>query len=481
MDEIRPEFLKALDVVGLCWLTRLCNIAWTSGAVPLDRQTGVVVPLFKKGGHRVCSNYRGITLLSLPGKVYSGVLERRVRRIVEPQILEEQCGFRPGRGTLDQLYTRRGILEGAWEFAQPVYMCFVDLEKAFDRVPRGALWGLLREYGVPGPLIRAVRSLYDRCQSLVRIAGSKSSSFPVRVGLRQGCPLSPIQFITFMDRISRRSQGVEGICFGGLRIRSLLFADDVASSERDLQLSLEQFAAECEAAGMRISSSKSETMVLIQKSVECILRARDEILPQVEEFKYLGVLFTSEGRLEREIDRRIGAASAVMLALYRSVVVKRELSQKAMLSIYRSIYVPTLTYGHELWVVTERTRLRIQAAKMSFLRRVAGLSLRHRVRSSVIGEGLGVDPLLLHIERSQSRWLGHLIRMPPGRLPGEVFWARPTGRRPKGRPRICWTDYVSHLARKCLGIPPEERAQVAGETEIWASRLRLLPLQPDSR
>uniref|UniRef100_A0A8C6PHS8 Reverse transcriptase domain-containing protein n=1 Tax=Nothobranchius furzeri TaxID=105023 RepID=A0A8C6PHS8_NOTFU len=456
VDEIRPEFLKALDVVGLCWLTRLCNIAWTSGAVPLDWQTGVVVPLFKKGDRRVCSNYRGITLLSLPGKVYSGVLERRVRRIVEPQIQEEQCGFRPGRGTLDQLYTLRGILEGAWEFAQPVYMCFVDLEKAFDRVPRGALWGVLREYGIPGPLIRAVRSLYDRCQSLVRIAGSKSGSFPVRVGLRQGCPLSPILFITFMDRISRRSQGVEGIRFGGLRIRSLLFADDVvllASSKRDLQLSLERFAAECEAAGMRISSSKSETMVLIWKRVECLFRVGDEVLPQVVEFKYLWVLFTSEGKLEREIDRRIGAASAVMQVLYRSAVMKRELSQKAKLSIYQSVYVPTLTYCHELWVVTERTRSRIQVAEISFLRRMVGLSLGDRVRSSVIQEGLGVDPLLLHIERSQLRWLGHLVWIPPGRLPGEVFRARPTGRRPKGRPRTQWRDYVFLLARERFGIP----------------------------
>ncbi|TWW73571.1 hypothetical protein D4764_15G0009650 [Takifugu flavidus] len=119
VDEIRPEFLKALDVVGLSWLTRLCNIAWTSGVVPLDWSTGVVVPLFKKGNRRMCSNYRGITLLSLPGKVYSGVLERRVRRIVEPRIQEEQCGFRPGRGTVDQLYTLSRVFEGAWEFAQP--------------------------------------------------------------------------------------------------------------------------------------------------------------------------------------------------------------------------------------------------------------------------------------------------------------------------------------------------------------------------
>ncbi|KAK0147800.1 putative uncharacterized transposon-derived protein F52C9.6 [Merluccius polli] len=210
---------------------------------------------------------------------------------------------------------------------------------------------------------------------------------------------------------------------------------------RDLQLSLDRFAAECEAVGMRISTSKSESMVLNRKRVECTLRVGDEILPQVEEFKYLGVLFTSEGRMEREIDRRIGAASAVMRTLHGSVVVKRELSRKAKLSIYQSIYVPALTYGHELWVMTERTRSRVQAAEMSFLRRVAGLSLRDRVRSSVIREELGVDPLLLRVERSQMRWLGHLVRMPPGRLPGEVFRARPTGRRPRGRPRTRWRDY----------------------------------------
>ncbi|KAK3539185.1 hypothetical protein QTP86_028803 [Hemibagrus guttatus] len=151
VDEIRPEYLKSLDVVGLSWLTRLCNIAWRSGTVPLDWATGVVVPLFKKGDRRVCSNYRGITLLSLPGKVYSRVLERRVRPLVEPWIQEEQCGFRPSRGTLDQLYTLHRVLEGSWEFAQPVHMCFVDLEKAFDRVPRGILWEVLWEYGVRGP------------------------------------------------------------------------------------------------------------------------------------------------------------------------------------------------------------------------------------------------------------------------------------------------------------------------------------------
>ncbi|KAI3363695.1 hypothetical protein L3Q82_001320 [Scortum barcoo] len=140
------------------------------------------------------------------------------------------------------------VLEGLWEFAQPVYMCFVDLEKAFNHVPRGILWGVLREYGVRGPLLTTVRSLYDRSRSLVRIAGSKSDLFPVHVGLRQGCPLSPVLFIIFMDRISRCSQGPEGVQFGNYRISSLLSADDVvlsASSNQDLQHVLGvRFAAE---------------------------------------------------------------------------------------------------------------------------------------------------------------------------------------------------------------------------------------------
>ena len=111
---------------------------------------------------------------------------------------------------------------------------------------------------------------------------------------------------------------------------------------------------------------------------------------------------------------------------------------------------------------------------MGFLRRVSGLSLRDRVRSSVIREGLGVEPLLLRIERSQMRWLEHLVKMPPGH-PGEVFRARPTGRRPRGRPRTRWKDYVSRLAWEHLGVPLEELEEVAGDRDVWVSLLKLLP------
>ncbi|KAI3362823.1 hypothetical protein L3Q82_001869 [Scortum barcoo] len=144
-------------------------------------------------------------------------------------------------------------------------------------------------------------------------------------------------------------------------------------------------------------------MVLDRKRVACPLRVGGEVLPQVEEFKYLGVLFTSEGKMEREIDRRIGAASAVMHAV--GVPDRRgeegAESKVAKLSIYRSIYVPTLTYGHELWVMTERTRSRIQAAEMSFLRRVAGRSLRDRAQNCS-----GLRTCAECLERAECGWCG---------------------------------------------------------------------------
>ena len=143
------------------------------------------------------------------------------------------------------------------------------------------------------------------------------------------------------------------------------------------------------------------------------------------------------------------------------------------ISIYQSLYVLTLTYGHELWVVTKRMRSQVQRAEMSFLRRVAGLTLRDTVTSSAPREELGVELLLLCAERSQMRW--YLVRMPSGLLRGEVFRARPIGRRPPGRPRTCWRDYVSRLAWERLGIPLEKLYEGADESEAWASLLRLLP------
>ena len=113
-------------------------------------------------------------------------------------------------------------------------------------------------------------------------------------------------------------------------------------------------------------------------------------------------------------------------------------------------FFPTLNYVHEIWVSTERIRLWKQAAEMSFLQRVAGFTPTDKIRSLSIHGELGVEP---HIKGSLLRWFRHLNMMPTGRLLVGAFRARPTGRRPQGRPRTRWRDYIS-VGLEIPGDPP---------------------------
>ena len=143
-DEIRPEMLKALTGEGILWLTRVCQVAWKLGKTSRDWQTGVILPIFKKGDHKQCTNYRGTSLFSLPGKVYAKSLERKCRKIVESKLEDGQCAFRLGRSTMDQIFTLKQIFERSWKYGKDLFACFFDLEKAYDRVPRDNLWKVLR-------------------------------------------------------------------------------------------------------------------------------------------------------------------------------------------------------------------------------------------------------------------------------------------------------------------------------------------------
>ena len=207
----------------------------------------------------------------------------------------------------------------------------MDLEKAYDRVPRDMLWSVLREFGIDGQLLVAVKSLYKCPNVCVRVNGAKSKPFNVGVGLRQGCVLSPLIFITFMNWIDMRSRVGSGISIGGCRIGRLIFADDMVllgSSEGDLRNALNGFAAECCKVGMRVSVAKTETLVLSRKSSKCTLRVSGTSLRQVEKFKYLGVVFTSDGRQEAELDARIAGDGAVMRQSQHSILRRGEVGKK---------------------------------------------------------------------------------------------------------------------------------------------------------
>ena len=111
----------------------------------------------------------------------------------------------------------------------------------------------------------------------------------------------------------------------------------------------------------------------------------------------------------------------------------RESSKKAKLSIFKTVFVPILTDGCKFGIMNERKRSQLQSSEMRFLRRIEGVALLNKVRSSEIRKSPNIEPLLLRIERSQLRWFGHVSRVPQERLPKQALLAKANERRPVGR------------------------------------------------
>ena len=115
---------------------------------------------------------------------------------------------------------------------------------------------------------------------------------------------------------------------------------------------------------------------------------------------------------------------------------------------------------------------------MGFLRRISGLILLDKVKSADIRDSLNIEALLLRPERSQLRWYGHVTRMSQERTAKKLLCSTPIDRRPRGRPRNRWRDYVKDLSWSHLGIPAEHLSFLAEDRDAQRIQLELLPPRP---
>ena len=123
-------------------------------------------------------------LLSTPGKVLNRVLLERMKEAVDPKLQDQQAGYRWNRSCADQIARLCIILEQSLEWNSPLYINFIDYEKAFDNADRETMWKLLRHYGVPEKIISLIRCTFQDMSCRIAHAGQLSESFEVKTGVR---------------------------------------------------------------------------------------------------------------------------------------------------------------------------------------------------------------------------------------------------------------------------------------------------------
>jgi len=187
-------------------------------------------------------------------KVFQKIIEKRVRSQVTLDNM--QFGFRPGRGTTDAIFIVRQIQERYMRKSKEVWMAFVDLEKAFDRVPREILWWSLRQLKVDVGLVAVIKSMYDNVTTSVKVNDKVSGEFQVKVGVHQGSVLSPLLFTSVLEAISKHFRS--GLPW------ELLYADDlvlIADSEEILLEMIRKWKVGLEQKGLKVNVGKTEVMI----------------------------------------------------------------------------------------------------------------------------------------------------------------------------------------------------------------------------
>ena len=193
---------KSNGEIGIKLITDLANAMIRGEQAPQDWERSFIVNCYKgKGDALLRGNYRGLKLLDQGMKMCERIINTIIREQVN--IDSMQFGFMEGRETTDAIFILRQLQEKHTNAAKNLYFAFVDLEKAFNRVPRQVIWWAMRKLGVQEWLIHWVQSLYRGARSSMRIGDTNSEEFQVKVGVHQGSVLSPLLFIMFLEALLR--------------------------------------------------------------------------------------------------------------------------------------------------------------------------------------------------------------------------------------------------------------------------------------
>jgi hypothetical protein len=372
-DHITNEFLKHSSWKMLQVYALLFNVILNTGIVPTSWTVGIIKPIYKnKGDSNDPNNYRGITILSCFGKLFTSFLNARLTSYIEKNDIlgKEQAGFRDRHSTVDHLFTLHALTDIILSEKGRLFCAFLDYEKAFDKVERSFLWQKLLNCNINGKVLKVVRNMYNDAKSCVQVGNEKSNFFQASTGVRQGENLSPLLFALFLNdlrtTLSSRMNNLNTLKekTKGLKLTEseidlitklfvLLYADDTvicAESPEDLQEGLDCVKNYCDRWLLKLNANKCKIMIFSRGKVRnlpnwCI---GDNSLEVVYSFTYLGLKLNYDNKFSVAQHDLFNRASRAMFALLKKCN-RLSLPLELSVDLFDKIVLPVMSYGCEVW------------------------------------------------------------------------------------------------------------------------------------
>lgn len=377
-------------------------------------------------------------------KLFLSIIHLRIRYKCDEQLGESQFGFRSGMGTREALFALNVLVQKCKDMQSDVILCFIDYEKAFDRVKHEILMQRLTDIGLDGKDLRIIKNLYWNQTANIRVENSETDQIDICRGVRQGCILSPLLFNLYSEAIITEAlEGLEvGITINGKIVNNLRYADDtvlLASTQQDLQYILNR-VHECSLrAGLNMNVTKTKYLVASGTHISAPqLSIAGSDLEQVQHYKYLGAWVNEKWESDEEICTRIEIARATFQKM-RKVLCNRNLGIKLRVRMLHCYIWPVVLYGSEAWTLKVNTQKRLEAFEMWCYRRMLRISWMQKISNEKVLQRVGETRALLQtIKRKKVAYLGHVLRNDKYQLLQLIMMGKIKGKRRVGRRKKSW-------------------------------------------
>jgi hypothetical protein len=439
-DQIPANILKLMKADGVEWLADLFNdILDGTHPLPIDWRDGRVSVLAKPNSTKgVLETYRPITVSTVLYRMFTKILAARISGWIEKEEIlgEMQNGFRKGRRGEDNLFILTSAIEIARGQHKGLITCFLDCSKAYDRISRALLWETLGKLGMDDRWIQLLKTLYTDNTVVVKFGDISSSRIETQIGLRQGCPLSPILFALFIADLERRLMGT-GFGFEVTvgttdgtethRIPAILYADDlclIGHSYEEMSALLQVTTDIGNEKDLLFNPEKSAVVIFNAEGLgePREMRIQNKHIDFQEQYKYLGITLCDAANYLQQ-QELIWKRDAHMILQRMHAQCLWTFNRFEITRIqWKATGVPKLTYANavlasraskELTAMFERTQLAAGRWAMG----ITG----HKVASEFIMGEMGWSTFEAREAQSKIRYFARIAAMDSHRWPRMVL------------------------------------------------------------